>query len=414
MIKSKTNIDYLLLLSILIVLVFPLFPPIFGNNSFHIIPISLILSGVIFLKNYKYFSISKDFIKVCVFFFITFLLLLLSLINDIFNLPETGFSDFLGIVKPVYFLIFFLVGHIALNNSFNTIKTLCLFFDIVIILSFILAISEVFFIDHFKRILYILFKREEKLVILDKATGWFGVTYYFAYFSLLTFYYILFKLSKSKNIKDWFLLIFAFFTVILTQSRTVIISLLIGLMILPFLKISRKNSFIKLFYIFLFSIIFILLFYYSEIIKENFKYAYVGILRTIENGTEIGNQGSLAIRFDQIIWSWNTNFYKIIGFGLGRGVPLESIYAQYIYRYGIVYLIIYLFLFLYFFIISTRLAIKLQENLKDYAFFSGFGVFYLTSPISLFASSSHEMPKIAFCFFICSAVVFKMYHKNFK
>lgn len=414
MIDSKNKIDYLLLISLLLIVVFPLLPVYFGNNSFHIIPIALLISIFLILKNYKYFNLSKDFKKVCYFFFFTFTLLLISLANDVFFISDTGFSDFLGIVKPIYFFVFFLVGYIVLNNHFNTIKTISLFLEISIILSFLLAILEVFFIDYFSSILYFLFKREEKLVILDKATGWFGVTYYFAYFSSLTFYYSLFKLSKTKKNKDFLLLLFALFTVLLTQSRTVIISMFLGLMIVPFLKVSKKNNFIKFFYIAICSILFLLFFYYSETIKENFKYAYVGILRLIENGTEIGEEGSLAIRLDQISWSWNTNKYKIIGYGLGRGIRLESIYAQYIYRYGLLYLIIYLCLLIYFFIISSKLAIKFKENYFFYAFFSGFSLFYLTSPISLFASSSHEMPKIAFCFFICSAVIYKMYYKYFK
>ena len=147
---------------------------------------------------------------------------------------------------------------------------------------------------------------------------------------------------------------------------------------------------------------------YFDFITDNFRYAYAGIKRVTE-GIDLYGEGSVQTRFKQFLWAWNQNKYKLIGFGLGRGegVALESIYASYLYRFGLFYLVFYIFMIYHFYKISSKLAILFKNDNLLYSFFSGCSLFYLTSPISLLASPSHEMPKIAFVVFIISGVVYR-------
>ncbi|WP_425659649.1 hypothetical protein [Tenacibaculum ascidiaceicola] len=407
--KSEIKIDKLLLYSLMTVVFFPLFPPIFGNTSVHIIPIALLASlGIIFRKR-RWFILRKEIIEVKIFFGITFLLLTISLLCDSMSISETNFSDFLGVLKPIYFYIFFIAGFSNVIDDYRIVKTLCVFFEIAIVLSFIIAVSEVFFIDMFKTILYNLFKRQERVVLLDKATGWFGVTYYFAYFILLLCFYSFFKFVEKLNLKYSLLFLCSFITLFLTQSRTVILALISGFLLIPFLKLSYVNKKIYVVYFLFVCILLGVIFNSIDLLKDKLGYAFIGIQRLFTEGVNIegGGSGSANIRVNQVWWAWSNNDLKLIGGGLARKIQLESVYAAYLYRLGLFYLSFFIYLLFYFYKISRNLAIYYKKNKLFYAFFSALSVFYLTSPISLFASASHEMPKLAFLFFICSAVVYR-------
>jgi len=418
MLKTIKSIDTFFLISLLLILIFPLFPTYLGNNSFHIIPIAIILSLILILKNKTNFILDRGIIKPNLFFFTTFILLLISLINDSFYVASTGVKDFLGIIKPFYSYVFFLVGYTSIIDNGKKIMTLCRFFEIMIILSFILAFLEVFYLDQLKSILYFLYKRQERIVLIDKATGWFGVTYYFSYFISFLCYYSFFILTTKRNVRSFLMFAISLITIFLTQSRTLILALAFGFTILPFLKQSFKNKTVYLFYIALLVIVIYLGFNYSEYLEEKLGYAYVGILRLFEEGVNIygSEEGSANVRINQFWWAWNNNEYKIIGFGLARDgeVFLESVYAYYMYRLGIVYLALFILLLVYFSRISSKLAVKFKKNKFFYSFFSACSMFYLISPIALFASASHEMPKIAFVFFICTGIVYRFHYKNKK
>ena len=157
---------------------------------------------------------------------------------------------------------------------------------------------------------------------------------------------------------------------------------------------------------------------YNQYLEEKLGYAYVGIVRFFEEGVNIygSEEGSANVRINQFWWAWNNNKFKIIGFGLARDgeVFLESVYAYYLYRLGLLYLVVFILLLWYFSRISSKLAIYYKQNKLYYSFFSACSIFYLTSPISLFASASHEMPKIAFIFFICSGIVYRFHYLNRK
>ena len=420
-IAKYKRIDKTLLLSMLAVLLFPLFPPIFGNNSFHIIPFAIFFSFLILYKrNGIRFFIPKNNSTQFVFgfFSVTFLLLCISMYSD-FYFKNSSLSSFFGLIKPIYLFIFFLIGYTSKINDFKIVYTISVFFEIAIILSFSYAIVEIFFIENFQELIYFLYKRQDRFVLINKATGWFGVTYYFAYFCLFLFFYSFFMLSKIFNFKYLTLTICSFIPLLLSQSRTVAISFIVGFCIIPFMKFSKKNKNIYFLYFFFMSSIIVLFISYFDFIFENFNYLYSGIFRLTE-GIDLTGEGSVQIRLNQISSAWNNNLYKIIGFGLGReDMPLESIYASYLYRFGAVYLLFYLFLIYYFHKISSKLALFFKDKSIMYSFFSASSVFYLTSPISLFAAPSHEMPKIAFVIFIVSGVVYRFNYKlkhniNFK
>ncbi|AUC14169.1 hypothetical protein BTO06_02950 [Tenacibaculum sp. SZ-18] len=416
--KNKRQEDILFLLSLILVIVFPLFPDYFGNNSFHIIPLTIFLSLLLLLKRRNKFKLDKGIVRPTIFFFMTFVILLLSLINESFFIAEVQVKDFIGTIKPFYSYLFFLVGYVSIMDDEKKINSLCRFFEILIVFSFLLAIVETFFLDQFRGLIYFLYKRKERLILIDKATGWFGVTYYFSYFMSLLCFYSFFMLTKRKSIFYFLLFCFSLITIFLTQSRTLILALIAGFLILPFLKQSFKNKSVYIFYALALLLVVYLGLRYSDLLQERLGYAYIGITRLFEQGVELqgGDSGSVNVRINQFWWAWEENKYKLIGYGLGRSteVALESIYAYYMYRFGIIYLIAYILLFFYFFKMASKMAVKYKDHVTYYSFFSACSIFYLISPIALIASPSHEMPKIAFMFYICSAIVYKFYIKTKK
>ena len=97
-------------LSFLLVVLFPLFPKIFGNNSQHILILGVTLAGFNLILNWKGLTIKE---ATRLLYFKTLLLLLL--LSFLFDFYRSGHSlnrtIYFPLTKPIYLGLFFLLGY---------------------------------------------------------------------------------------------------------------------------------------------------------------------------------------------------------------------------------------------------------------------------------------------------------------
>lgn len=403
-------------LSFLLVVLFPLLPKIFGNNSQHILILGVTLAGFNLILNWKGLTI-KEATRL-LYFKILLLLLLLSFLFDFYRSGYSlNFNNLLPLTKPIYLGLFFLLGYATRLNTSKIIYGISSLTRIFVFLGFTFSIAEIYFLDYIKDLLYLFFKREERGVLLDKSTTWFGVTYYSGFFWLMAFMFSINMNIYRENKKRWVLMAGASLTpLLLSQSRTIIVAFLLGLFIMfidtkSFVNntsLKRKLTRLPLFIVLTIVGFYFFNNYYSEI-KESFGY----VLNTFElliTG-DFYLSGSLMARLDQVIYAIDTNKNVLIGWGLGRELPLESIYSAYYYRYGLVFLIITITLILS---ISLKMRKLIQKNppndVKSYC--KAMYLILIVSPIAFFASPILETPKIGLIYFFLIGFSLRIYENT--
>lgn len=402
-------------LSFLIVIFFPLFPKSFGNNSQHILIIAVLLAFINLTLNWKVITI-RESRKLLYFLFLFFLItvgLLLELFRSNFGLQ---FSDFLPLSRPFYLGLFFMLGYTSKIDPFRVISKLGTPLKIIVSLGVIYSLTEIFLIDFIKGPLYFLFKRAERVVLIDKSTTWFGVTYYSGFFwliiSSLTFHFSDFKRNK---ILFGIMVIGSLIPLFLSQSRTILIAFILGVLLMFFDSKSftnnhnKKNSILRTIKIFfLLGIISFTINEYYEMLLVYFGY----VLNTFEllvNG-KYYLSNSLMTRMDQILYAISTNRNVVFGWGLGRGIALESMYAAYYYRYGLPFLILTVVLILNVGLKMRKLTKKnLPNAVKGYC--RSMYLLMVISPIAFFSSPILETPKIGFIYFFLIGLSLKLHEK---
>ena len=379
---------HVLLVLLLVSLFFPLFPKVFGNAPIHLVVVNVILSFILIFRCVH----NSDFVKFLNIFAIVFLYQVFILTMSWFNGAVEGvegFTDVVGIVKPIYMLLFLSIGA-SLNIDKRTFELYVFkYLKIAIVVGCIFSIYEIFLVQE-GSFIYDLYKREERLILLWKSVTWFGVSYYHSFFYLIPMIIFLFKLSSGDNSAlMYFILSLAL--VLSAQSRTIfavaIIAVLFILMLRP----------IRLFKIFaIFGALSIIIFsYYSEEIIDFFWYLESG-LKAIE---DYESSGSITVRMDQILSAIKSQNW-LYGVGLGRhGAPLESIYSSYVYRFGFINAVIFIVGFV---VVGLMIFLKGRSSIDK-----GIGLFWAISPIAMFASPMIEFPKITFPLFLISGYVFR-------
>ena len=228
-------------LSFLIVILFPLFPKIFGNNSQHILILGVTLACLNLTLNWKglTFKESTRLLYFLCFFVLLFIVFLFEFYHSGFSLP---YNDLFALTKPFYLGLFFLLGYASNFDIIKIISGIKKPLKIIIILGLVFSLIEIYFIESIKEILYTLYKREERNILLDKSTTWFGVTYYSGFFWLIISMFSMHLTNSRQNKKIWvFLTIASLVPLFLSQSRTILLSFLFVLIVMFF----DSNSFIS-------------------------------------------------------------------------------------------------------------------------------------------------------------------------
>lgn len=331
-------------------------------------------------------------------FYFTFSILL-DLFQDIIKGVSIT-SDFFELAKPLAFILFYsLYRYSKIDIQEIEKRSLKVIKSLFIILA-IWSIIEISFSDYFLNISYWLYRREEVSVLKNKAIGSFAQTYQFAFILLLPLTYLLLDWLKSGGLKKCILFLLLLTTLLLTQSKSMYVSAgmcIILSLFVPALYRNIKNT-IRIILLMAALIISMYLLYilYEDAIRNILSYALTGFELMLE-----GNSNSLNTRTEQLIWALQNNQPCIIGGGIGKGeMMLESFYALYYYRYGLLGLFLYVLLILITSFKSFRIAKhEEKQNINTSLFYYSMAIFFLISPMALSSSCHQDTPKIAFIFY---------------
>ena len=320
---------------------------------------------------------------------------------------KIGPTDFLEILRPIGFLLCYLFYRYS-SLSIDIVEAITekmIYCTFLIICCY--CILEFIFPEPIRNISYFLWKRREVTILNNKAIGPFFQTYNSAYALLVPLFWSFISMFRMPRIKNILFFVLLLLTLLLTQSRSMYVCAGIGLCVCVLLATNfrsvrslRRTGII--FGILGFIILYIFITYETDL-RANLAYAFQGLEAMSE-----GNSTSLSTRQAQVDWAIDNNNISIIGYGIGKGeILLESIYALYYYRYGVLGLLIFFGLTLYTGFISLWISKRITNNIQY--FYQALTVFFFLNPIALSSSCHQDMPKTCLIFYGMVGLVFYRY-----
>jgi hypothetical protein len=357
----------------------------------------------------KYTFTINSFVCFSLFFFLTIVAILCDLFNQVLIT-----NDLFELSRPFVYLLFYtLYRKSYLETNIIQGKTIDAVFFIFYVLT-VYSVLEFYFPDIIRPISYFLYKRQH---LRNRAIGSFLLPYNFAYILLLPLLYSLIYLMRYFSFSSIIKFILFFFVFLLTQSRSMYIACLIGfavVFLLPCLYNKIKTSIRTI-------IIIALLFVFISGIYLTYQKELRVMLGYAITGFEMMNEGtnnSVNTRQNQIIWAIENNRFIFIGAGIGKaniekyGILLESLYALYYYRYGLIALLIYLTIIMTTAVLAYRIAEKEPCSKKISTFYYSLFVFYLITPIGLLSGCSQDIPKVSLLFYGIMGLVHRKYYSR--
>jgi hypothetical protein len=394
-----------------LVILFPVFPTVLPNyigEQFVFILETIFVCGYELWRIKKYAFTTNSFFCFSLFFLLT----IISILCDLFNQVLIT-NDLFELSRPFVYLLFYtLYRKSPIETNVIQEKTIDAIFFIFYVLT-VYCILEFFFPNTIRPISYFLYKRQH---LRNRAIGSFLLPYNFAYLLLLPLLYSLIYLLRYFSINSIFKFIPLFFVFLLTQSRSMYIACLVGFTIVFLLPCLYNKVKISIRTITIIAIIFVFItgiyLTYQEQLRLILGYAITGFEMMSE-----GTNNSVNTRQNQIIWAIENQ--KHIGFGAGigkanierHGIWLESLYALYYYRYGLIALLIYLSIIMTTAVFAYKIAKKETFNRKISTFYYSLFVFYLITPIGVLSGCSQDTPKVSLLFYGIMGLVHKKYYQ---
>lgn len=324
--STPINSVFLLFLLTLFITLLPLGHDVKFILSFLFIFVGFIL-GVVSGKKLHF---SSAFIL-----FFLFLMLVLNFVSLLIGQNKFITDDLYEPLKYIILFIFVLNISILLRNDYKLIEYSLDYYSYFLLLlgfsSFLLPEMSNFY------------QRDDE-ILSGKPVLMFFTTYFAGFVYLMFAFY---WLRKSFLADKWTYLAYSVsfsFLTLLTQSRTAFLALLVFFVVSFVLSYKFRKFYFALFLILLsFSLIYL---DSVLIIVEQFSYIYVGLDRYLFNFFDyVQDSGSLGARYTQLLWALDNNCSIIVGCGIGKSENryLESFYALYYYRYGLLGLLIYAF-----------------------------------------------------------------------
>lgn len=375
------------------------------------------------------------FIYVCCFGFfnkkallISFSYLFILLISLIRGADVFITGDFFELVKPLYFLSFYLFSfHYIKRYSEEKIDKLNDILSGFIYATFLLATLSIleaqssFFNDVFN-ILY----KENRSVLQYKAVASFISPYTFGSFLILPIFISYFLISYNiKKIESFIFMIVFIFGMFSTQSRTTLISFCIAIAFSFFLILicnwikGRRKMLLFTFFT-LFSIL-VSWSYLEEILIERYSYLYNGLLTVFVNfdldniHSLIYSTPSISNRYEQIIEVLEAQGdIPLIGAMIGKGeIYPESFYAMYLLRVGLLGLLAHLMLLVIGFFVSLKISysLHLKSKFNMVPYFLGFSIYFISLFSSYFSSAVNDQTRTGFIFYSLLGLVFSLREK---
>ncbi|WP_299661698.1 O-antigen polymerase [uncultured Psychromonas sp.] len=388
-VSTNVSFTYGLPLLVAVFIIAPTFPDKFGFllESF----LYLIVISFFFLYLYL-FKIKLNDQYIGLYFGYIFFALLLSLFQDLVH-SIYSLSDYIEIFKVLsYFIIFLCFYNVS---YYYGIEFLGLLMKVFTLLFFAVAILNIFYITllsdtPFSEIINLFYKRSESIVLSDKAIVPFTQIYHYGTFMLFGCLYSLIKLLNKKNFFDLIVFLIFFFALILSQSRSIMVSLVFGI-VLCLLFYSSKKMINRVVYslVYLLAFLFIFkIFYYKY--SENLLYLFNGL-----NQMSSGESSSLNSRLSQFMLAIQGGFFW--GSGVAKNFyKLESLPAVYILRYGFFGLMFFYIIVYYVASVARHLA---RYNNRFEILFKSINIWLLIYPITSLSSPHQDTPKLAIFFY---------------
>ncbi|WP_392344260.1 hypothetical protein [Pseudoalteromonas prydzensis] len=346
---------------LLFILLFPQLPVVFQRSELHINIVAISLS-ILALLLYRTKLEKKLYIIPFIYFF--------SLQCFLFLSGWFGTEDFLSFGEvPSYFrptmLLIVTLGFLTMMKDVDSLyHNLVRLAKILTVAIFIYSILEVFLFNYFSKVMFILYRLEDKSNIDGVAVSFFTLPYYGAYIMCTLFPLLLSNYEKNKG-RSFFYILMLVISVVLTQSKMGVF-LLIGIVFLYwFISVSFKKKVVVLLFFCLFALVMVLslqefVAYLNATVGGNFART----LHLMLSNTDQAH--NLLERLDDIIETYQAisqhNFF--VGIGLGKGETIEVWIAMIMYRYGLTGL----FFFIMFFLIIGVKAMLMAMKKDSYSY----------------------------------------------
>ncbi|MGL4867276.1 MAG: hypothetical protein ACRC4S_01285, partial [Cetobacterium sp.] len=233
---------------------FPTFNTILGSSLgsiiLNIILILLSFFKIVIIKEKK---ISKLLISIIIYYFI------MISISLFLNTSTNNIKDFFEYSRPVLMLFSLILGY----NYYSLKKTKKFKKEINIIFNIFIFINLLKFF--YPQLILFKFYQRDYLAERVRLSGTFISPYDYAYFLILPFFYYFDLYLKNKKILFLFKMTMFFISILLTQSRSQLLTVLFGIFIYSIIKIfflkENIKEFIKIFISFSFMLFYSLIKY---------------------------------------------------------------------------------------------------------------------------------------------------------
>lgn len=421
-IRHKENQDsntlyFIKILSILVVF-FPQFISKVGLKLEQFFSILLLFICFLFFLKKKKINIK------CVYF--AFIYIVLLAIDCVRSWNVFIVRDSFEFIKPILFLFFFSLGY-SLKGDERDFYSYIVFFNKLFIIVSILGILEAR-IPFFNYLFTFIYKENEP-VLRNKAILSFINPYYFASLLLLPVFVNLIQFFVTKKKRFFLFFIIVFMCTVFTQSKTIllgfVLSFVIFLIIVIFNKwiIGRKSIIILSDLIILGVLLaFTFIITYAE---KNLRYMYEGFSKFFgafssrNLSTIIESSNSTLYRYNQLVFAIEKqDIIPLIGVGIGKKIVLlESFYAMYLYRTGLIGISLH-FGLLYFLekksicFSKIHMRNKSEKSLFLGAFYLAFSIFLISLLFSYFSSAVTDQTRVAFFFYLFLGYIFSLERKS--
>ncbi|MEX1221494.1 MAG: hypothetical protein WEA82_05220 [Idiomarina sp.] len=367
---------------------------------------------VSFLMVFSYFLIVRNFRVSIVrggFLLYPLIITLLTSFSLIYSLKIAIFDDVFEMLRPIsaiLFVLFVYQFHWDEKQLKDRIYSSCFY---IIVFFFSLYLFELISFPVLGDIheLY----RREKDALGGKFVGPFFTTYIAGslMLAMCSMYFARFIIEKKFSFLVLALL--ASFLVVATQSRSAFMAyaMLVFYFYLVAFLVHKGNSIVRLILISLFVLVLFSIYMALDWAETALPYLYAGIKNYAFNFSDhIGSNNSLGKRISQVMWSVSENELYIVGVGILKEKVrlLESWFALYYVRYGLIGMISYLafwFVLFVFSVVAARRFFRAGELVKS-SYLVGFsGIVFSLPPLLLSSVPTDFMPTL-FTYYAFAAV----------
>lgn len=306
-----------------------------------------------------------------------------------------SYSDISEIIKVLCYSIFFLYFYNARLKPEELLGCIVKLIVIFSVFAVVFNFLDVFNVGGFRRISYLLYKRESVIILNNKAIAPFFTTYNFASFMVLPlsfFFVCAFNLNRiSHKLLSILSFLAIFFVILLSQSRSSLLTIFVALIMILLLIIRPKQIFSLLV---LFTLVVAVFIYNLDQLSELMPYLFEGVEQIQQ-----GNSNSVSYRQSQIDFVID-NTTSPFGFGVSKSLYMfESLYSLYPARYGLLFTLIFTtacFFVSYLFFVHSK-----RPNLDKYnkCLLLALSVWFVTYPVSGLSSAHHDTTKFSFFFY---------------